>query len=57
MTQSKLAAMVEKSPNAVASWEQDLSLPDIVTLYQLANIYGVSMEYFYKDHKKEGEEE
>jgi transcriptional regulator with XRE-family HTH domain len=57
LTQSKLASIIEKSPNAVASWEQGLSLPDVTTLYRLALYYGVFMEYFYKNHKKEGEEE
>lgn len=57
LTQSRLATIIEKSPNAVASWEQGLSLPDVTTLYRLATYYNVLMEYFYKDHKKEGEEE
>lgn len=51
LTQSKLAQIIEKSPNAVASWEQGLSLPDVTTLYRLALYYGVIMEYFYKNNK------
>ena len=56
ITQSKLAKIIEKSPNAVASWEQGVSLPDITTLYQLSKFYGVSMEFFYENHSKDGEE-
>jgi transcriptional regulator with XRE-family HTH domain len=57
LTQSKLAEILEKSPNAVASWEQGLSLPDVTTLYRLALYYGVNMEYFYQKHDKGGDEE
>lgn len=53
LTQSKLAKLVGKSANAVASWEQGLSLPDITTLYNLSKFYGVKMEYFYEDHSEE----
>ena len=51
LTQSKLAEISEKSPNAVASWEQGLSLPDVTTLYRLSLYYNVIMEYFYKNNK------
>lgn len=57
VTQLRLANILEKSPNAVASWEQGLSLPDVTTLYRLSLYYNVTMEYFYKNHRKEGEEE
>lgn len=53
LTQSKLAKLVGKSANAVASWEQGLSLPDITTLYNLSKFYRVKMEYFYEDHSEE----
>lgn len=53
LTQYKLAKLVGKSSNAVASWEQGLSLPDITTLYNLSKFYGVKMEYFYEDHSEE----
>ena len=56
LTQTKLAKIVEKSPNAVASWEQGLSLPDVTTLYRLSLYYNVIMEYFYENHSKDGEE-
>jgi transcriptional regulator with XRE-family HTH domain len=55
ITQLKLARMIDKSANAVASWEQGLSLPDAVMLYRLSIFYSVKMEYFFEDHKKGGE--
>lgn len=55
VTQVKIAEMMNKSSNAVASWEQGLSLPDVTTLYKLSKYYGVSMEYFYLNHEEEGE--
>lgn len=48
-TQGDIAAATGKSVNAVGSWEQGLSLPDIYTLYRLAKFYGVEMEYFYEN--------
>jgi transcriptional regulator with XRE-family HTH domain len=48
-TQSDVAAVTGKSVNAVGSWEQGLSLPDIYTLYKLAKYYNVNMEYFYEN--------
>ena len=47
LTQSDVGNIVGKSPNAVASWEQGLSLPDAVTLYKLAKHYNKSMDYMY----------
>lgn len=53
ITQKDLGIEIDKSPTAIASWEQGLSLPDIYTLFRLANYYNVTMEYFYKNHESE----
>ena len=45
LTQDELAQKVGKKKAAVGAWEQGTSLPDIYTMSELANIYGVSMEY------------
>jgi transcriptional regulator with XRE-family HTH domain len=45
LTQTEVAHVAGKSKNAVASWEQGLSLPDIMTLYRLTIFYEKSMEY------------
>ena len=38
LTQTEVGKIVGKSKNAVASWEQGLSLPDATTLYRLARV-------------------
>lgn len=48
-TQSEIAEATGKSVNAVGSWEQGLSMPDIYTLYKLSKYYNVPMEYFYEN--------
>lgn len=47
LTQTEVGKIVGKSKNAVASWEQGLSLPDAVTLYHLAKYYGKTLDYMY----------
>ena len=49
MTQTDVGKTIGKSKNAVASWEQGLSLPDIVTLYRLAMYYEKTLEYMMGD--------
>lgn len=53
LTQTDVGKIVGKSKNAVASWEQGLSLPDIVTLYRLANYYGKSLDYMYGEEEQQ----
>lgn len=48
-TQLDIAKYCGKSENAVGSWEQGLSLPDIVTLAKLARLYGVTIDYMYEE--------
>ena len=45
LTQAEIGRTIGKSTHAVASWEQGLSLPDIVTLYRLAIYYEKTLEY------------
>lgn len=44
-TQKSLGAMVNKSPTAVASWEQGLSEPCVNDIRSLCHIFGVSADY------------
>ena len=46
MSQAGLAVHVFVSPQAVGKWERGESLPDIITLNQLAKILGVDLNYF-----------
>lgn len=49
-TQLDIARLTGKSENAVGSWEQGLSLPDIATLYRLAQFYNKTIDYMYEKH-------
>ena len=51
LTQTEEGKLVDKSKTAVASWEQGLSLPDLVTLYRLATYYQKTLEYMYGEEK------
>lgn len=48
LTQQDIATITSKSLNAVGSWEQGLSLPNLPTLYKLSILYGKSLEYFFE---------
>ena len=47
MTQTDVGKIVGKSKTAIASWEQGLSMPDVITLFKLAQYYGKTIEYMY----------
>jgi len=47
LTQKEVGQIVGKSSNAVASWEQGYSLPDIETLHRLTKYYGKTLEYMF----------
>jgi len=49
-TQLDIAKLTGKSENAVGSWEQGYSLPDIVTLARLAAYYNKTIDYLYQDN-------
>ena len=44
MTQAKLAEQLNYSDKAVSKWERGESMPDVVTLVQLAELFGVSVD-------------
>jgi transcriptional regulator with XRE-family HTH domain len=47
LTQKEVGEIIGKSSNAVASWEQGLSLPDIETLYRLTKFYGKTLKFMF----------
>lgn len=53
LTQLQLAKIIGKTPTAVASWEQGLSLPNLQTLYRLATYYGKTLDYMFGDPNPE----
>lgn len=52
LSQTEVGEIVGKSKTAVASWEQGLSLPDLVTLKRLAIYYNKTMDYMFGDGKE-----
>jgi uncharacterized protein YjbI with pentapeptide repeats len=46
LSQAELAQQISISPQAVGKWERGESMPDIITLNKLAEIFGVDLNYF-----------
>ena len=56
-TQLDLANILQYSDKAISKWEKGDSLPDIEVLYNICNMYGVTLDYLthegnYKDKKE-----
>lgn len=47
LSQKDLAELVDLSNKSVNSWEVGKSLPDLATLYQLCQIFGISLNEMY----------
>lgn len=45
LTQKQLGCIINKSPTAVASWEQGLSEPCVNDIRELCKIFDVSSDY------------
>ena len=54
MTQLELAETLNYSDKAVSKWERGESLPDIITLKRMADLFGVTVDYIITEHA-EGE--
>lgn len=50
MTQEKVAAALNINAQTVSRWECGATLPDVLTLPELARLYGVTVDDFYKVH-------
>lgn len=46
LSQAELANNISISPQAVGKWERGESMPDIITLNRLAEIFGLDLNYF-----------
>ncbi len=44
-TQQELAEILQYSDKAISKWEKGDSLPDIEVLYQICNLYGVTLDF------------
>lgn len=49
ITQLELAEMLNYSDKAVSKWERGESIPDLVVMKRLADIFGVTVDYFLKE--------
>lgn len=54
MTQLELAETLNYSDKAVSKWERGDSLPDVITLKRMADLFGVTVDYLITEHP-EGE--
>ncbi len=50
MTQEDVAELLHISPQSVSRWECSATMPDIMTLPVLAELYGVTVDDFFKKH-------
>lgn len=56
MTQLELAERLNYSDKAVSKWERGESIPDVITLKQVADLFSVSVDYLLRaDHPSEVE--
>lgn len=57
MTQERLAELVGISFQAISKWENNLALPDITLIPQLAAIFGVTTDELFSYNLKQNQEE
>ncbi|MBR1988661.1 MAG: helix-turn-helix transcriptional regulator [Clostridia bacterium] len=50
LTQLELAEKLNYSDKAISKWERGESIPDVFIIKQLADMYGVSVDYILSDH-------
>lgn len=52
LTQLQLAEKLNYSDKAVSKWERGESLPDIAVLCELAELYGITLDYLVREHTR-----
>ena len=55
MTQQDLAAKLNYTDKAISKWERGESIPDVLVLKQIADMYGVNVDYLLTDVHEEPE--
>lgn len=53
LTQLELATALNYSDKAISKWERAESIPDITVLKQLADYFGVTVDYLISEHNKD----
>ena len=48
MTQAQLAALLNYSDKAISKWERGEALPDVTVVKQIADTFGVTVDYLLK---------
>ena len=51
LTQVALAEKLNYSDKAVSRWEKGEVVPDVETLYNIGQVFGVEIEYFFSEHQ------
>lgn len=49
LTQAELAEKLNYSDKAVSKWERGESIPDVIVLKQIADVFGVTVDYLLED--------
>ena len=52
MTQQDLADALSYTDKAVSKWERAESIPDVVILKRIADLFGVSLDYLLQEHSE-----
>ena len=55
MTQAELAERLNYSDKAISKWERGESIPDVLVLKEIADLFSVTVDYFLTPHDKETE--
>ncbi len=55
ITQAELAEKLNYSDKAVSKWERGDSVPDVIVLKQIADLYSVTVDYFLTKHSADEE--
>ncbi len=52
LTQAELAEKLNYSDKAVSKWERGDSIPDVLVLAEIAELFSVTVDYFLREHEK-----
>lgn len=50
LTQAEFAKKINYSDKAVSKWERAESIPDVIVLKQIADLFGTNVDYLLKEH-------
>jgi transcriptional regulator with XRE-family HTH domain len=53
LTQAELAEKLNYSDKAISKWERGDSIPDVLVLYELAELFSVTVDYFLHSHTED----